>query len=143
MRRAGYEVRVLPEEGASFEQNPPTLMEFIRRDLRWCQGNMQYWHFLRLPGLKWVSRYQLAFAILMFLGSPAWIGLLVVGTLAVAFSASPAEFIHPGSGLAVFAIVLIMWFAPKIATVFDVLTRRKLRFEFGGTLRFLAGVLTE
>ena len=52
MRRAGYEVRVLPEEGASFEQNPPTLIEFIRRDLRWCQGNMQYWHFLALPGLQ-------------------------------------------------------------------------------------------
>ena len=52
MRKAGYEVRVLPEEGASFEQNPPTLTEFIRRDLRWCQGNMQYWHFLRMPGLS-------------------------------------------------------------------------------------------
>jgi membrane glycosyltransferase len=44
MRRAGYGVRVLAEEGSSFEQNPPTLVEFIRRDLRWCQGNMQYWH---------------------------------------------------------------------------------------------------
>ena len=86
MRRAGYEVRVLPEEGSSWEENPPTLIEFIRRDLRWCQGNMQYWHFLRLPGLKPVSRYQLAFAILMFLGSPAWIGMLVLGTLAVALA---------------------------------------------------------
>ena len=46
MRRAGYEVRVLPEEDGSWEENPPTLIEFIRRDLRWCQGNMQYWHFL-------------------------------------------------------------------------------------------------
>ena len=62
MRRAGYEVRVLAEEGSSFEQNPPTLVEFIRRDLRWCQGNMQYWHFLRMPGLRPVSRYQLVFA---------------------------------------------------------------------------------
>src|SRR6516165_8956054 len=51
MRRAGYGVRVLAGEGLSFEQNPPTLLEFIRRDLRWCQGNMQYWHFLRMPGL--------------------------------------------------------------------------------------------
>ena len=58
------------------------LIEFIRRDLRWCQGNMQYWRFLFLPGLKPVSRYQLALAILMFIGSPAWIGLLVLGTLA-------------------------------------------------------------
>ena len=30
-----------------------------------------------MPGLKFVSRFQLAFAMLMFLGSPAWIGLLV------------------------------------------------------------------
>src|SRR5262249_32076290 len=33
MRRAGYEVRVLPEETLGFEENPPTLIEFIRRDL--------------------------------------------------------------------------------------------------------------
>ena len=52
MRRAGYEVRVLPDEGGSWEENPPTLLEFIRRDLRWCQGNMQYWRFLALPGLQ-------------------------------------------------------------------------------------------
>ena len=59
MRRAGYEVRVLPVDGVSWEENPPTLMEFSRRDLRWCQGNMQYWHLLTLPGLKPVSRFQL------------------------------------------------------------------------------------
>ncbi len=52
MRRAGYEVRVLPEEDLGWEENPPTLIEFIRRDLRWCQGNMQYWHFLVLPGIQ-------------------------------------------------------------------------------------------
>ena len=45
MRAAGYEVRVLPEEDLGWEENPPTLIEFIRRDLRWCQGNMQYWRF--------------------------------------------------------------------------------------------------
>src|SRR5204862_7051276 len=38
MRRAGYEVRVLPEDGSSWEENPTTLLEFIRRDLRWAQG---------------------------------------------------------------------------------------------------------
>ena len=36
---------------------------------------------LGLPGLKAVSRYQLALAILMFIGSPAWIGMLVLGAL--------------------------------------------------------------
>ena len=76
-----------------------------------------------MPGMKLVSRFQLAFAMLMFLGSPAWIGLLVVGTLALAASPTPADFIRPDAGHALLAIILVMWFAPKIATVIDVLTR--------------------
>jgi membrane glycosyltransferase len=143
MRRAGYEVRVLPEEHLGWEENPPTLLEFIRRDIRWCQGNMQYWPFLTLPGLKFVSRYQLAFAILMFLGSPAWMGLLVLGTIGVVRAERPSAFIAPGPGLAVLLIVLVMWFAPKIATVIDALTRPQARRRYGGGPRFLINVLAE
>lgn len=143
MRRAGYEVRVLPEENLGWEENPPTLIEFIRRDLRWCQGNMQYWRFIALPGLRPVSRYQLAFALLMFLGSPAWMGLLVLGTAAVATAATPAEVIDARYGMALFAVTLSMWFAPKIATVADVLTRSEARRAFGGAWRFIANVVAE
>ncbi|MEA2906431.1 MAG: rane glycosyltransferase, partial [Alphaproteobacteria bacterium] len=142
MRRAGFEVRVLPEEGASWEENPPTLLEFIRRDLRWAQGNMQYWPYLVMPGLKPVSRYQIAFAMLMFLGSPAWIGLLVLGSLAVTTQGA-ANFIRPDAGMALFVITLVMWFAPKIATVLDVLSRPALRRSFGGAARFIASTITE
>jgi membrane glycosyltransferase len=143
MRRGGYEVRVLPEENLGWEENPPTLLEYMRRDLRWCQGNMQYGHFLLLPGLKPVSRYQLAFAMLMFVGSPAWIGMMIVGTLALAFAPTPAQFIRPDAGMALFTIIMVMWFAPKIATVLDVLMRADLRRAFGGTLRFLASIVVE
>ncbi len=141
MRRAGYGVRVLAGEGSSFEQNPPTLVEFIRRDLRWCQGNMQYWHFLRMPGLPFLSRYQLAFAILMFLGSPAWMGLLLIGSAAVALAPTPADFMRWDAGIAVLVLVLAMWFAPNIATVIDVLTRARLRHLFGGRVRFSASFM--
>jgi membrane glycosyltransferase len=143
MRRAGYEVQVLPEEDLGWEENPPTLIEFIRRDLRWCQGTLQYWHFLFKPGIPPVSRYQLAFAVLMFLGSPAWMGLLVIGTIAVARAETPADFIRADYGVALFLVVLVMWFAPKIATVIDVLSRANLRRAFGGGVRFVANVATE
>jgi membrane glycosyltransferase len=136
MRKAGYAVCVLAEEGASFEQNPPTLTEFIRRDLRWCQGNMQYWHFVQIPGLRPVSRYQLAFAILMFIGSPAWIGMLWLSSAAVAAAPTPGDFMRADAGTAVLLLVLAMWFAPNIATVIDVLARTELRRLFGGALRF-------
>jgi membrane glycosyltransferase len=141
MRRAGYAVRVLAGEGSSFEQNPPTLVEFIRRDLRWCQGNMQYWHFLRMPGLRPIGRYQLAFAILMFLGSPAWIGLLLIGSAAAALAPTPADFMRWDAGVAGLILVLAMWFAPNVATVIDVLTRAKLRHLFGGGIRFSASFM--
>ena len=143
MRRGGFDVRVVPEEYESWEENPPSLIEFIRRDLRWCRGNLQYWRFLLMPGLKFVSRCQLLFAMLMFLGSPGWIGLLIIGTLAVATTDAPASFVRADAGLAVFAAVLTMWFAPKIATVADILTRADARNIFGGTWRFVASVATE
>ncbi len=139
MRRAGYEVRMVADEGTSFESNPPTLVEFIRRDLRWCQGNMQYWHFLRMPGLKPMSRYQLAFAMLMFIGSPAWIAMLMIGAVMAAIS--PQEFMRFDAGIALALLVWAAWFAPNIATAFDVLSKPELRRLFGGGVRFLASFL--
>jgi membrane glycosyltransferase len=143
MRRAGYQVRVLPDERLGWEENPPTLIEFIRRDLRWCQGNLQYWRFLFLPGLKPVSRFQLAIALLMFLGSPAWILLLLLGSAAVARSGDPAAVLRADFGWMLLLSLLAMWFAPKIATAIDVLARPELRRAFGGTARFAAGLLIE
>ena len=73
MRRADFEVRIYPQEDHSWEENPQTLTEYIRRDLRWCEGNLQYFHLLSLPKLKLLSRFQLLLAIFMFVGAPAWI----------------------------------------------------------------------
>jgi membrane glycosyltransferase len=143
MRAAGFHVRVLPQEDLGWEENPPTLLEFIRRDLRWCQGNMQYWRFLALPGIKPVSRYQLALAMLMFLGSPAWIGLLVLGTLAVVCCDTPASFIRADAGMALFIGVLVMWFSPKIASAIDVLLDPQLRQSFGGAGLFVINFAVE
>jgi membrane glycosyltransferase len=51
MRRAGYEVRVLPEEGASWEEKPADpARNSSAGDLRWAQGNMQYWPYLVMRG---------------------------------------------------------------------------------------------
>jgi membrane glycosyltransferase len=143
MRSAGYHVRVAAQEDLGWEENPPTLLEFMRRDLRWCQGNMQYWRFLALPNLKPVSRYQLMLAILMFIGSPAWIGLLALATIALVSFDSPARFIRPDAGSALFVWVLVMWFSPKIATFVDFLLRPDARRAFGGSGRITVNFAIE
>jgi membrane glycosyltransferase len=104
---------------------------------------MQYWHFLAWPGLKLVSRYQLAFAILMFVSSPAWIGLLVIGALLAAFVENPADVIDASLGIAVFALVLVMWFWPKITTAIDILLRPELLRAFGSIPTFFASIAAE
>jgi membrane glycosyltransferase len=141
MRRAGYDVRVLPEEDLGWEQNPPTLIEFLRRDQRWCQGNLQYWPFIKMPGLKPVSRFQLSFAMLMFLASPAWIGMLFFGAFDAALAPTTADFMHSGAGHALMVLTFVMWFAPHFATEIDVLMRPDLRKAFGGAPRFIAGIV--
>ena len=73
--------------------------------------------------MQLISRYQIAFAMLMFVGSPAWIGLLVLGRWRSPPPGTPSQFIRPDAGMALFAIILTMWFAPKIATVIDVVSR--------------------
>ena len=42
MRRAGYDVRVLPEEDLGWEENPPTLIEFIPARSPLASGNAAY-----------------------------------------------------------------------------------------------------
>jgi membrane glycosyltransferase len=132
MRSAGYHVRVLAEEDLGWEENPPTLLEFMRRDLRWCQGNMQYWQLISLPNFKPVSRYQLMLAILMFIGSPAWIGLLALATIALVSHDRPSDFISANIGGLLLSWILIMWFSPKIAAFVDALLRSQVRRGFGG-----------
>jgi membrane glycosyltransferase len=146
MRRAGYEVRVLPVEGLSWEENPPTLMEFGRRDLRWCHGNMQYWRLLFMPGLKPVSRFQLVFAIQMYLGSPAWMAMTAIGVVLLALSDTPAAQYVPvraGVGTVLFAIMMLMTFAPKIVTIVDIFLTPSARRSFGGTIAFAFNIAVE
>ncbi|WP_321342744.1 glucans biosynthesis glucosyltransferase MdoH [Breoghania sp.] len=143
MRRAGYEVRVLPVEGGSFEQNPPDLVEFIRRDLRWCHGNMQYLKLLAMKGLRPVSRMQLVLAILMFVGSPAWVAFMVLSAGLFLFYDDYLGQFDPVLGATLFASVMTMVFAPKFATVADILVTRERRQAFGGALRIVAGVAGE
>ncbi|MEO1199732.1 MAG: glucans biosynthesis glucosyltransferase MdoH [Pseudomonadota bacterium] len=141
MRRAGYEVRVLPEETESWEENPPTLVDFTKRDLRWCQGNMQYWRLLGLENLKAVSRFQLVAAIQMYLGAFAWM-LMVALTPLLVFVMQPGDF-PIGLGIALFVAMFVMSATPKIAGILDVALSAERRAAYGGTLRFTAGAMAE
>ncbi len=142
MRKAGYEVRVLPVENGSWEENPPTMLDFAQRDVRWCQGNMQYTKLLNTPGLYPMSRFQLVWAILMFLGIPAW--TLMIALLPIAAWQGQSVANYPAA-TAIFLYVLFftMYLMPKIAGLIDAVMTKGGVARYGGPVRFVAGAALE
>ena len=141
MRAAGYEVRVLPVERGSFEENPPDMVEFSNRDLRWCQGNMQYWRLVGLPDILPVSRFQLGWAISMFIGLPAAQFMLLLAALKP-FDGEKASDFPVASAIGFYFVYLAIALAPKLAGYADVLLGRETG-RYGGALRFAAGAAAE
>ncbi|KPH80298.1 glucosyl transferase family 2 [Bosea vaviloviae] len=142
MRRAGYEVRVLPEEMGSWEENPPTMLDFAKRDLRWCLGNLQYLKLLDIPGLRPMSRFQLVWAILMFLGLPAWTLMIALLPLKVVEDRG-LEGYPSGLAAGLYLLFLAMYLSPKLAGFADILLSRDGAKRYGGTLRFIGSAAIE
>ncbi len=89
--RGGWSAWLLPELKGSYEECPPTMIDFAIRDRRWCQGNMQHMKVLISKGLHPVSRVHFMIGIMSYLSSPLWLSFLLVG-LAIALG---REFFPP------------------------------------------------
>ncbi|MCA8882590.1 MAG: glucans biosynthesis glucosyltransferase MdoH [Rhodobacteraceae bacterium] len=137
MRRAGYEVRVLAEEQESYEENPPSLTDFITRELRWCNGNFQYFRLLSTPGLLPMSRVQLVLAILMYVNAPAWMGFILMGAL-MAGQGTQFDAVPVAYGLGLFAVIMTLNLFPKIMGLAQVMLSRSEAARYGGRWRVLA-----
>jgi membrane glycosyltransferase len=135
---AGWGVRLLPEEDGSFEANPPALPEFMRRQLRWLSGNMEYRHLLSMPGLRAMGRWQLLQAILLFGCTPFY--LLFLAGAAVAAVTDTASPFPAGRVLAVTLAWACTNYAPKLLGYIQVLTRPT---PYGGRARALTGIAAE
>jgi membrane glycosyltransferase len=142
MRRAGYEVRVLPEEGGSYEDNPPNLLEFSRRELRWCQGNLQYARLLGTPGLQWMSRFQLVWAIMMFIGVPGWTLMLALAAIKPIDGHDLSGFPR-GATIGLYLVFLLLYLAPKLTGFVDIVLTEGQLARYGGGARFGLSVLCE
>ena len=82
LRRAGWSVRFLPRIMGSYEEVPATLIDYVLRDRRWCQGNLQHLSLLGTRGFHAVTRFHLFSGAMSYLASPAWFALLLVWALA-------------------------------------------------------------
>lgn len=146
MRKAGFEVRVLAQETGSFEDNPPDLASFMTRDKRWAQGNMQYWRLILekrwLGGILPVSRFQLIWAVMLFIGTPAMTLFIALAALKTALTPPIAPSLEM-SILALCGVYVLAQLLPKLVGYGDVLLRARACARYGGLARFLGSAALE
>jgi membrane glycosyltransferase len=154
LRRAGWDVWMAPDIGGSFEEPPPTLLDYLIRDRRWCQGNLQHLRIVFAQGLTLPSRLHLAMGIMSYVSSPLWLLLLIIsGAEMMSYHpAPPSPYVEtlpalPLSHAAEFGILifatLVLLFGPKILAVGAVLEDAALTRAHGGTRALVAGLIWE
>ncbi|HKO70311.1 MAG TPA: glucans biosynthesis glucosyltransferase MdoH [Bradyrhizobium sp.] len=157
MRRGGWAIRMAPRLGGSFEECPPSLLDFAARDRRWCQGNLQHLAVLPARGLNWVSRLHLLTGIGTYLTAPLWLLFLVLGILI----SLQAQFVRPEyfpKGFSLFPKwpaqdpILAAWVfvgtmgllvVPKLLACIVLATQTPIRKKFGGALLVFVGLVIE
>jgi membrane glycosyltransferase len=141
MRAAGFKVFCLPAEAGSLEGNPPAMPEFLKRDLRWLTGNLQYRWLLNLPGMTAMGRWQLLQAILLFAGAPLYVLMLVLAALNGATGGGAG---FPVLSALVFTLAWVLaLYAPKLLGYTEVLLDGAKASSYGGRARFLRGAAAE
>ncbi len=89
IRRAGYKVQIAHDLPGSYEECPTTLIDFAKRDQRWCQGNLQHLRLVFAYGFHPISRIHLGMGAMSYLSSPLWLLFMVVGGIVAATTHVP------------------------------------------------------
>ena len=119
MRKAGWAVRLLPTNRGSYEEGPPTLVDMLKRDRRWCQGNMQHFWLVFAKGWHPMSRVNFIHGILSYASSLLWFLFLLFTTF---LAATPVPQLDPQAMQAqqiLLGLTATLIFLPKTATLLD------------------------
>ncbi len=154
--RAGWSVWLSFDLTGSYEETPESLLEEMKRDQRWCQGNLQHLRLLFTEGLAPMHRALFLNGIFSYVSAALWLAFLVASTVEAALWALVGpDYFAAGRSLfptwpiwrpervgALLGVVLIVLFLPKLLATFLAL-RADGGASFGGAARLLRSVLTE
>ncbi len=157
MRRAGWGVWIAYDLPGSFEEMPPTLLDELQRDQRWCQGNLQNFRLFFAQGLHPAHRAVFMTGVMAYLSAPLWFLFLVLSTALLAvFSLSEPQYFtepfqlfpnwpqwHPEWAIRLFGGTMLLLFLPKVLAVTQLILRRDQWRGFGGPAKLIASAVAE
>jgi len=155
--RGGWSVWLVPELGGSYEEVPPTLLDYAKRDHRWCQGNLQHARVMGAAGMNPVSRFHFLSGIMSYTASPLWLLFLGLGlTIAAVNTLFPKAYFGVQKQLfpdwpifdaalakSLFLLALGFLLIPRLLGVLLVLIDGPTRRGAGGALRVIVGTVVE
>ncbi|MGH8346687.1 MAG: glucans biosynthesis glucosyltransferase MdoH, partial [Pseudomonas sp.] len=155
MRRAGWGVWIAYDLPGSYEELPPNLLDELKRDRRWCHGNLMNFRLFLVKGMHPVHRAVFLTGVMSYLSAPLWFFFLVLSTalLAVNTLMEPQYFLeprqlyplwpqwHPDKAIALFSTTIVLLFLPKLLSI--ILIWAKGAKEFGGKFKVTLSMLLE
>lgn len=155
MRRAGWGVWIAYDLPGSYEELPPNLLDELKRDRRWCHGNLMNFRLFFVKGMHPVHRAVFLTGVMSYLSAPLWFFFLVLSTalLAVHKLMEPQYFLqprqlfpiwpqwNPEQAVALFSTTLVLLFLPKLLSVLLIWAQGAQ--AFGGRCRLMLSMLLE
>lgn len=156
LRRAGWHLHLVTDLGGSYEEPPPTLIDHLVRDRRWCQGNLQHMRLIFAQGFRTESRGHFLAGVMSYLASPLWLALLLA-TISVIAGQEHVQAVtyigkypilawpdsHSADLIAIGVATAILLFGPKVFALLLVLRDPQARRAHGGGWKVAASVLLE
>jgi membrane glycosyltransferase len=154
--RAGWSLWLAYDLGGSYEEVPSTLLEEMKRDRRWCQGNLQHLRLLPTEGLFGAHRALFLNGALSYVSALLWFTFLSLSTIAAVrgvlqppsyFPDGPSLFPEwpvwrPDWALALVAVIGLVLFLPKVLSVVLIALRGSPKAH-GGVMRLTLSVFLE
>jgi membrane glycosyltransferase len=154
MGRVGWELWLAFDLEGSWEESPASLLEEMRRDQRWCQGNLQHLGLLFTEGLFGAHRALFLNGVLSYVSAFLWLCFLLLSTAEVAIEAlrEPDYFPHgeslfpewpvwrPDWAISLLAVTAAILFLPKVLGFVLIVAKRRHAQAFGGSMRLVVSL---
>ncbi|WP_041720155.1 glucans biosynthesis glucosyltransferase MdoH [Pseudodesulfovibrio piezophilus] len=157
MRRAGWGVWLAFDLQGSWEECPPNLLSELKRDRRWCQGNLQHLRLLFTEGLFPAHRILFLNGAMSYASALLWFLFLMLSSAEavveaivgpVYFSTGKTLFPNwpvwqPSWAMILLATTGVLLFLPKVLSFLLLIFKTRQAQLFGGVFRLLISILLE
>ncbi len=157
MRAAGWAVWLAYDLDGSWEEAPPTLIDELARDRRWCQGNLQHMRLLLAKGILPAHRLLFLNGAMSYVSALLWFLFLSISTIeALSQSVFGPDYFPTEGGLfpdwpvwnlgwalTLLTSTVIILLLPKVFSLILIILKQKQAPHFGGSLRLTISVGAE